>query len=218
MKKTTYYVWSLTLIGIVIACVVYPQTSIEIPIHWNSQGIVDGYAPTWTIFLLPLVVPLLDLFLLGCRRIDPKWANYQRFESTFEIIRMMMANFSFLFFMAVILEIFYPGLLDIRVLPLCVVGILISTLGNLFPKIKPNYFIGIRTPWTLMNETVWIKTHRIGGRAWFIGGFLFFLTALAPKSIADMMMFIITIIILVYPVLYSYIIYRKCVQKGEKND
>jgi len=84
-------------------------------------------------------------------------------------------------------------------------------LGNLLPKIPSNFFAGIRTPWTLSSELVWRKTHRLGGIGFIIGGLLMIIIPLLWKSSqsALIIMFILIMIVCLYPVLYSFLLYKK---------
>lgn len=94
-----------------------------------------------------------------------------------------------------------------------IIGVLFIVIGNYFKTIKPNYFIGIRTPWTLENETVWKKTHKLGGKMWFIGGILIvILSLILNKSLSFTIFMIITGVITIIPIAYSYLIYRNEVQ------
>jgi uncharacterized membrane protein len=89
------------------------------------------------------------------------------------------------------------------------IGVLYIILGNYFKTIKANYFIGIRTPWTLENETVWKKTHKLGGKLWFVGGIIVVLTSLILDKEPNVTVFlIITGIITIIPIVYSYIIFK----------
>lgn len=86
------------------------------------------------------------------------------------------------------------------------IGLLYLTLGNYFKTIKANYFIGIRTPWTLEDETVWNETHKLAGKMWFIGGLVIVISSLVLESQPNFLLFIgITIIIAIIPIAYSYI-------------
>jgi uncharacterized membrane protein len=83
-------------------------------------------------------------------------------------------------------------------------------LGNLFTTLKPNYFVGIRTPWTLENETVWRKTHHFGGRVWVAGGLvLAVVTLLLPKTAAFVVFICGTLCLGLGPIIYSYWSYRQ---------
>jgi uncharacterized membrane protein len=92
-------------------------------------------------------------------------------------------------------------------------GLLFIILGNYMPKVKTNYFIGIRTPWTLANETVWARTHRFGGKVFFIGGIIMIASAFAPSSIRTVLLIASIVCIAIVPMVYSYAVYRKVADK-----
>jgi len=89
-------------------------------------------------------------------------------------------------------------------------------LGNYLQSVKPNYFIGIRTPWTLENEETWKKVHRLGGKLWLVGGLITIFIAFIAKnnSLLAITFGTVTAIISIVPILYSYIEFRK-IHKNE---
>jgi uncharacterized membrane protein len=90
------------------------------------------------------------------------------------------------------------------------IGLLFMLLGNYMKTIKANYFIGIRTPWTLENESVWKSTHKLGGKLWFIGGLAIVISSLtASKEFNTIFFIIITILLTLIPLVYSYLEYKK---------
>ena len=95
-------------------------------------------------------------------------------------------------------------------------GIMFILLGNLSPKLPSSFFIGIRTPWTLSSEEVWRKTHRVGGYAFVTGGVFFILAGVAGNilGIGKILFYVILGIMVIYPLLYSYIEYQKLLKKG----
>ena len=95
------------------------------------------------------------------------------------------------------------------------VGLLLCLIGNYMHTIKPNYFAGLRLPWTLNNEDNWRKTHLLAGKLWFIGGLATaILCLLVPDTVAIVLFFIATIVLVLVPVIYSYRLYRKNDQAG----
>ena len=90
-----------------------------------------------------------------------------------------------------------------------IIGLLFTFLGNYFKTLKPNYFIGIRTPWTLENEEVWKKTHLLGGKMWFVGGLLMAMTFVLPEPLNLYAFLGITAIISIIPIVYSYLEFKK---------
>ena len=98
-------------------------------------------------------------------------------------------------------------------------GVLYIILGNYFKTIRPNYFLGIKTPWTLESETVWKKTHELAGKMWFIGGIVVVLASMALGKQSNLTVFlIITVIISVIPILYSYLQFKKESRKEGKKE
>ncbi|WP_051348797.1 SdpI family protein [Peribacillus kribbensis] len=89
------------------------------------------------------------------------------------------------------------------------VGPSFVVLGNYMPQVKPNYFVGIKTPWTLNHETVWKKTHRFGGKVFMICGVLFMVSVLLPQPYKEPLLMPGILIILISPVAYSYLLYKK---------
>ena len=93
------------------------------------------------------------------------------------------------------------------------IGVLFAILGNYFKTLRANYFIGIKTPWTLENETVWKETHKLAGKLWFAGGLIIVLSSILLDKKTNFTLFaIITVLITVIPVVYSYIKYRSLSQ------
>lgn len=88
-------------------------------------------------------------------------------------------------------------------------GLMFMIIGNFLPKCRPNHTIGIRLPWTLYNEENWNKTHKLGGKLWFIGGFLMILSAFLPKKGSQILMAAVFVIIIALPALYSFLYSRK---------
>ena len=93
---------------------------------------------------------------------------------------------------------------------LVLIGLLFMALGNYFKVIKQNYFLGIKTPWTLESEEVWKLTHILAGKLWIVGGLLIVIFSLViPEDINFYLFIIITAIITIVPIVYSYLIFRK---------
>lgn len=185
------------------------------PIHWNAQGHVDGYSGR---AFATLFMPGLNLFLallLGViPRLDPKCKKYDAETSLsvgriFKVIRLIITAFN----AAIALALLAYGLhyhFDMNRLIVGGMGLLFAALGNLMGKLRPNYFAGIRTPWTLESRTVWLKTHRLGGQVMVGGGVcLIFASFILPSSaLIWWAVAPISIVISIVPLVYSYFCYR----------
>ncbi|AOT70510.1 SdpI family protein [Geosporobacter ferrireducens] len=195
----------LSIIGI---AVVYPSLPEEIPGHWNAAGEVNRYdhkASVWITGLLPLGIYLLMVFL---PKIDPKRAAYLKHEKAYMIAQwVIVLLLIYIQWIAIAAALGYG--VDIGIAIRLALGIVFILLGNYMSQIRHNYFFGIRNPWTLANEQVWKKTHRVGGYGFVIVGIISVLTTFTTGTTA----FAITIGSLVIMVsvtfVYSYLTYKK---------
>jgi len=181
----------------------------QIPIHWNLGGEVDNFGSKYFLNLLPLFNILIYLFLLVVPKIDPKKINFTIFSASYYKIRLTIILIitiliTFVFAIAAGIEMNMPRIISIGFF------LFIAIFGNYLGTIRPNYFVGIRTPWTLNNENVWRKTHFLAGKLWFWCGLLcFIISFFLTNKILYSTILIIFILIILIPILYSFIIYRK---------
>lgn len=180
-----------------------------LPTHWNIAGQVDGYSPKQMVTLgFPAIALGMYLMMFLLPLIDPKKRNYDLFKGAYFIIRSIILAFFILMFWAIVLY----GLgykLDISKFVVISIGMLFVVLGNYLGRVRQNFFVGIRTPWTLSNEEVWAKTHRLAGKLMVLAG-IFMIIGIFFNGILT---FIIMIAFLTYPVIYSYVIYTKINKK-----
>lgn len=168
--KPELVAWGISLVSLLVALYFLPSLPAQVPTHWNMAGQIDGYGPPLSILQLPLVGLGLNLMLSFLPLIDPKRQNYQKFAGVYHMLRLILSLF-FAGLTAILLySSYHPGALQVNSLILAGIGLMVSFIGNYLPKIKPNYFVGVRTPWALASETVWRKTHRLSGFLWFAGG------------------------------------------------
>jgi uncharacterized membrane protein len=197
----------ILFIFIICACL-YPQLPERMASHWNTRGEVDGYiSKFWGMFLLPFILLGITLLFIAVPRIDPLKANIEQFRSYYDGFITLL-----LIFMLVIHVQLILWNIGIKISPNITVpvglGILFFYIGILFEKAKRNWFIGIRTPWTLSSEQVWDKTHQIGGRLFKIAGIISLLGILS-RDHALFFVIVPVIVIAVYLVIYSYLAFQK---------
>lgn len=200
-------IYSIIVLGLLA---ILPDNA-RIPIHWNARGEIDG----WTTKTLSVVFAFginLVFFLLMYLMpwYSPKYAKHQ---SRFDGVLPSLTNILLIFFGLInIYGLSWP--LGAKQLPanpiLLILGLLFVLIGNLLPKVPRNFFVGIRTPWSITDDDNWYQTHRMG--AWFfvIGGILMMMVGIFPLP-ANMVMICTWSIIamLLFPVLYSFILYSK---------
>lgn len=198
----------LTAVSLMLSLAVFPALPGQIPAHWNVHGTIDRYAPKFTIFLFPAVIFLITVLFQIMRRTDPDSENYDKFQKEYHRYTFVIG---FVFFIVQIMTIAAAFKIDFDVnLIFCLgIGSLFVFLGNLLPKTKHNYFIGIRTPWTLADEQNWFRTHRLTGKIWVLGGLAVALTALAHESFQVPVFLTVLTVMVITPFAYSYAEFRK---------
>lgn len=161
---------ALMVASIAAPACLYADLPDRIPTHWNIRGEVDGYGGKWTLFLLPvMMVPLLALFYF-LPALSPRHFEVDTFRSTY--LYMMDVAIGLLTYMqAVLVYTVYQFAhgdrsFDIGRALFAGIFLFLALMGNVMGKVRKNFYIGIRTPWTLASERVWNDTHRLG--AWVL--------------------------------------------------
>jgi uncharacterized membrane protein len=177
----TILIWLTVAAAFVISGIFYPRMPLIMASHWNAQGQVDGYMnKSVMMFMMPAIMAAEALFFYAILLIDPLRKNILKFRVYYEGFILLMTVFLLavhLFTIAwsqgiqISMNIFMP----------LMIGILFFIMGAIMPRLRPNWFMGIRTPWTLSNETVWIKTHRLGGILFKLSAILVLFGALWPQ-------------------------------------
>lgn len=198
----------LTVVSLLLSLTVFSSLPEQIPAHWNVYGTVDRFAPKLTVFIFPGIIFLITILFQFMRRTDPNSDNYDKFQREYHRYTFVIG---LVFFAVQIMTIAAAFRMDFNVnLIFCLgIGSLFIFIGNLLPKTKHNYFIGIRTPWTLADEQNWFRTHRIAGKIWVLGGLIVALTALAPESFQVPVFLTVLAVMVVTPFVYSYTEFRK---------
>lgn len=199
---------SLVGLSIVLSAYYLPILPNQVPTHWNFRGEIDGYSPKLLgIFLLPFIQILLLLVFQFLPRIDPKKNNYQYFNREWHVIQISVIGFlSYIHFF--ILEAALNQNFNITKLILVGTGLLFVLLGVSLKNIRQNYFIGIRTPWTIASEHVWYKTHRFGSWCFVLGGLVIMIgSALSVRF--SFLIFTTVLISAILPAIYSLFIFIK---------
>src|SRR5687768_9259645 len=177
-----WYPMLLIAIAVAVSVAVYPQLPERVPTHWNLRGEVDAWSPRrFGAFLIPVIMLVLAVLTPLLPKIDPRRANYAKFEPTFwfmiNLVLTFMLGVHFMM-LAVTLGADIPVM---RVIPFGV-GALFAIIGNVMPRTRSNWSFGIRTPWTLSSDRVWERTHRVGGYLMFAGGLVVMAGAIAAPT------------------------------------
>jgi uncharacterized membrane protein len=168
-------------------------------------------AKPWGPFFTPLLALALWVVFLALPAVSPKGFRMDNFRSIYDILRLVVLGFLFLITAAVLLaDAGYP----LAVFPVVntLLGVFLIILGNFLPKIRKNFFVGVRTPWTLANDEVWLKTHRLAGWVFVFGGLALVVEGLAGGSEVAWLLPVTLILVALVPVLWSYVLYRRIAQ------
>jgi len=200
--------WAVLAGMFLLAAVTWPIAPDRIPLHWNVVGEVDRYGGKGEgLLALPLAALGIYLLMVLLPRVDPGRANYPRFASAYLVIRA-----SIVMLLAVLYGLVHLWIRGIRVdvatvTPL-LVGALFVVLGNLLGKIRPNWFVGIRTPWTLSSKMAWTRTHRLGGWLFILAGLLIMAAGVVRHAATVWVIVAVVIGMTTWTTLYSYFVWR----------
>jgi uncharacterized membrane protein len=203
--------WPLiALIGVMfaIAVIVFPTLPDRVPSHWNFRGEIDGYSGRFAgAFMLPLLCAGLYALLVALPRIDPRRQNYASFAVAYRRLRfLLVAFFMVLYLVTLASAMGYP--IRTGSIVLSCVGLLFVGIGSVMGSLKPTYFVGIRTPWTLADDVVWERTHSISAPVWMGAGALGVASPLLPVPYDSILFMVAVLGASMFSVVYSYILYR----------
>lgn len=207
MRK--WYPLSLIALAMLISVIVYPRLPERVPTHWDIHGNVDGYSSRFVgTFLAPLVMIGIWGLMRVLPSIDPRRANYEKMRGAYDLV--VNATLTMLFLMhALILATTLGARISVsRVMPVLVGGMFI-VIGNVLPQARPNWFFGIRTPWTLSNDVVWRRTHRISGYLFVVCGLLMVASAAFPAQITFAILLAAGLIAGFGSVIFSFIAWKQ---------
>lgn len=217
MLSISKYKWSLVVfvIQIALTLMIWSQLPVDakVPSHWNSQNEIDGFMSRDGALGFSLGINAIAFLFFYLMPLYSPW--YRKYEARFERILPSLCFILMLFFALINLYAFYlaktgdyhPAFQMIYVL----IGLLLITLGNIMPKVPKNFFIGIKTPWTLSSDDIWQKTHRLGGWLFVLGGLVMIVKAFIPSIHAGLhnVLTVFACVMMLYPLLHSLFLFNK---------
>jgi uncharacterized membrane protein len=183
----------------------------QLPVHWNLAGEPDRFEGKWFALFMPVAITAGTASLLAfLPALEPRRQGLQRSEGLYlwtwagALLVLASAHAAILLF-ALGREVSVPHLI------VGAVGIMFMLIGNQLGKSRSMLLVGIRTPWTLSSEEVWIKTHRLSGKLLMAGGLLLFIAALLGVSplMLGILLGLVLIVGLIGPAIYSYLLWRR---------
>lgn len=207
-SKMQILAWILAVVPALMVAVVYSRLPDRVPTHWDLNGNVT-YGGKSTLWMLSLMtVPFAVLFPI-LPRIDPRRKNYEKFLSSYDLFQVIMMLFMIGMTGIILVETFRPGTVNVSVVVTGLCSLLFVILGNMLPKFRHNYFCGLKNPWTLASETVWSKTHRLGGRTLFAAGLIGLASCFLPEKARFVVFFTVLAAAILLPNVMSYVWFRQ---------
>jgi len=214
--KGRYFGVCLLLVAAALAAtlVAWDHLPARVPLHWNAHGRVDGYGPRWMLLAAGPGAMLAELAIFAALpALSPKRFALESFTRTY--LRIMLAAVALAgYITAVLLWAALTGDADVTGALLAGVSVLIVVLGNVMGKVRRNFFIGIRTPWTLASERVWHATHRLAAKSMVAAGILGIGAALLGGIAGIVAWIAIVLAGVMVPVVYSFVHYRTLEREG----
>lgn len=208
MRKAEWFMLIILLAAVATGLFFYPQLPPVVASHWDASGNVNGYmAKGWAVATFPIIIAIMSLFFLLIPRIDPKRENIAKFRNYFDYLIIAISLVFYYFFL---LFLFWNVGVPFNFIPAIIpaFSFLFWFIGMILPYTEPNWFIGIRTPWTISSETVWKKTHIVGGM-WFKISALIALLGIVFPSVALWLMLVPILATAIGVFVYSYVLYEK---------
>lgn len=211
MKKAyDIFIWCVTVLFIG-AVFFMPET---VPVHWNANWEIDSYGSRYMMLILAVIPILIYYGMLLTKKVDPKRYNFQSREKTYDMFRYGLSFFfillcSFFYYMTI-----FPKTNGQKIM-LLLLGIFIIGMGNYMPRLPQNYFLGIKTPWTLSNEYVWKKTHKIGGYSFVITGIIITVYGLLELPYSFIVLIVVIFVDVIFTFIYSCFVFKKIERKKD---
>lgn len=209
-RTTTIVVLIMIAVATLAGLLLWNRLPDQMASHWNINDQVDGYMPKfWGVFMLPLITLGMFVLFLVFPAIDPLKANIAQFREAFNLFIVLMVSFMiYIYGLTLAWSLGYTNFrMSGAMLP--AIGLLFIFIGFIMRQAKRNFFIGIRTPWTLSSDTVWNETHRVGAVLFMISGALAFFGGFFGGTTAFWMMFAPIIGSTIFLLVYSYVLYQR---------
>ncbi|MGV8087008.1 MAG: SdpI family protein [Candidatus Woesearchaeota archaeon] len=207
----------IVIITFIIAFCIYPKLPQKIPIHWNALGEADGFSGKTGVFIIPVMFLIITLLLFILPLMEVFRENMVKIYKYYYAFKIIFS----IFFLGLFISTLLPNFgytVNVAYIVLIMIALLFIGLGIILPKLKRNYMFGIRTGWTLSNDEVWDKTHKLGGILFILLGIItLFLLLFFKLEVIFFVFIILTISVSLLLVLYSYYKYKNIKKDIKKN-
>jgi len=207
MRK--WYPAVLIVVTAILSAVAYPRLPATVPSHWNIHGQVNSWqSRERAAFFVPILLLVVWAAMRGLPKIDPRRANYAKFQPTYDFVIAAVLTMVALVHLAVLAYALGLPILIHRIAPV-LLGLMLIAIGNQLPRARSNWWFGIRTPWTLSNDRVWERTHRVGGYLMTVAGVVIALGVFIPGRIEPPLVIACVAASTLGSIIYSYFAWKQ---------
>lgn len=193
--------------SLALTAAVYPRLPDPVPTHWSFEMEPDGFTPKpWGAFLPAGMLGAAWLLFVVLPRISPRGFRFESFSRVWRILQPTLMGFFFLV-TSLILATAAGARMPLERALGAAMGVMLIVLGNFMGKLTKNFFIGIRTPWTIASDEVWLRTHRLGGKLFVLAGVALFAAAAAGVGMVVAIGAVVAAALI--SAVYSYVLYRR---------
>ncbi|HEX6576320.1 MAG TPA: DUF1648 domain-containing protein [Gemmatimonadaceae bacterium] len=198
----------LIIAAVVISIVAYPKLPEQIPTHWGANGEANGWSSRfWGAWLVPLVMAGMWVLFRALPHLDPRKENYEKFAGTYDLVIILVLAF-LLFMHTAVIAAGTGHAINMNKFAMPGVGAFIAIMGVLISRAAPNWFVGIRTPWTLTSDESWVKTHKLGGPLFVALGVLMIASTFIAPQRSIVLLVVAAIAIVAFLFYYSYRVWK----------
>lgn len=207
MRKELLLVF-FVLIPFIYLGIIWSSLPQLVPVHWNLDGKIDRFGNREQLLLIPVLLPFLSSLMLWLIQRAGEGRRLSERVGTFFRLRLIIVFFMSVLATYIIYITENQSAVNTSIV-LGLLGLLFAISGNYFPALPQNPYFGIRTPWTLKNETVWKETHHMAGKYWLTGGLIIILSCVFSTKITLIVFLSVTLLLVVVPVIYSFQRYKR---------
>ena len=205
VKKTLIITSIITALPILIGVVLWNRLPDTMATHFGSDGTPNGWSSKWfAVIGLPIFLAVLNVFCIAATENDPRRERYP--EKMMKLVYWICPVCAWICAIGIYANALGFELTNLGRYMSLMLGVMFLVIGNYLPKVKQNWYLGIKLPWTYADEENWNKTHRLAGKLWFVGGLLFILNFFLQIRGIELWLMIVLVLI---PVIYSYLYSRK---------
>lgn len=210
-NSLTILTWAIIAVQIVVAIIVFPLLPPVVPIHWDANGQPNGYGSKWiATALLPLMSIGLYILMRALMAMGPRLGSRESAAANIQLRNMLVV--AIVLFMLIVQLVTSALTLGLSIDAPLIIGlglaVLFMFLGNYLGKMRRNFWMGIRTPWTLSSDITWERTHRVGGWLFVAVGLLSIPLSFVP-GVRLFGIVVLSLLASVFLYIYSYICYRQ---------